>query len=223
MSYVQWRMKAQPRTSRCSLPLFNRAWLPESPKKTLGVKWEGCRSTRSLDGLQVPVERFFFRGAVVSKQSRYREAQWTRVPKMMDKVGLLCISRCRSTGSKECERLDSAADALTGFLLSSVTQSCDFGKLTLLGSLHPYLYRQDNGASWGHGGLIIVCRGLAYSWMNDVIKVLCKILSFCMSVSKMAYTCHWAGGESESRQNCNYKGEEEAGGSPFQSNNSFSI
>ena len=111
-------------------------------------------------------------------------------------MGFLCISRCGSIGSKECESLATLPDNEDGFFLSSVTQSCDSSKHSLLGSLHPYLQRQDNGAAWGHGALIIVCRGLACSWMNDAIKVLCKILSFCMSGSKMGNTCQWIGGES---------------------------
>lgn len=156
-----------------------------------------CTSPWFLDGLHLALERFLFKRCGGKQgQSWYWEAQWAWVPKMMEKVGLLCISRCSSRGSKECEHLASVADAMNGFLLSSVTQFCDFGKLTLLGSQHPSLQRQDNGATWGPWGLIIVCRGLEYSWMNDAIKVLCKILSFCMSVSEMAYTCHWLRSES---------------------------
>lgn len=105
-------------------------------------------------------------------------------PQDNGQVRLLCISRCGSMGSKECEFLATLADDEDGFFLSSVTQCCYSSKHGLLGSLHPYLQRHDNGATWGHGALIIVCRGLTCSWMNDAIKVPCKILHFACQLAR---------------------------------------
>lgn len=66
--------KHSPSSLLHSLPLFNRAWLPEW-LEMLGVKWGMCRFSSSLDGLHLALETFGFRTTIVSKDHNDIEGQ----------------------------------------------------------------------------------------------------------------------------------------------------